>query len=61
MNSPHPSVTLPPMLAAWFLRHSRYLVLLLLLPKAGEDLDLDPPEFSAVVAPPGACDARVFS
>lgn len=25
MNSPHPSVTWPPMLAAWFFRHSRYL------------------------------------
>ncbi|KAB8116940.1 hypothetical protein EE612_058408, partial [Oryza sativa] len=25
MNSPHPSVALPPMAAAWFLRHSLYL------------------------------------
>jgi hypothetical protein len=24
MNSPHPSVALPPMAAAWFFRHSRY-------------------------------------
>lgn len=26
MNSPHPSTTWLPMLAAWFLRHSRYLI-----------------------------------
>lgn len=24
MNSPHPSTTCAPILAAWFLRHSRY-------------------------------------
>lgn len=44
MNSPHPSVALAPMAAAWFFRHSRYLIitaaaactfLLLLKPPAG--------------------------
>nr|GLL19215.1 unknown [Ipomoea trifida] len=25
INSPHPSITCPPMLAAWFLRHALYL------------------------------------
>ena len=42
MNSPHPSTMLPPMLAAWFLRHSLYLT---------EALELDPPVEDAIVAP----------
>ncbi|KAM1118761.1 hypothetical protein ACFX2I_043037 [Malus domestica] len=27
MNSPHPSSTCPPLLAAWFFKHSLYLTL----------------------------------
>lgn len=42
MNSPQPSTTLPPMLAAWFLRHSLYLT---------EALEFDPPIVDAIVAP----------
>lgn len=49
MNSPQPSVTLPPMLAAWFLRHSRYLVET--PPRC--DFNLDPTEIGRIGEAPG--------
>ena len=43
MNSPHPSVILPPVLAAWFFKHSRYL--------GGDFRSLDPTEMGVAEAP----------